>query len=87
LPPATITVAKREKVLAVPNQAVRREDGQRVAFIQEGDRFVPRPIKTGWKDKAYTEILGGLQEGERVVVGDVDNGRVQAKGSLPPGAK
>ena len=83
----TITVAKREKVLAVPNQAVRREDGQRVAFIQEGDRFVPRPIKTGWKDKAYTEILGGLQEGERVVVGDVDNGRVQAKGSLPPGAK
>ena len=44
----TITVAKRDKVLAIPNQAVRREDGHRVVFVQEGDRLVRRPVKTGW---------------------------------------
>ena len=83
----TITVAKRDKVLAVPNQAVRREDGQRVAFVQVGDQLVRRTIKIGWKDKTSTEVLGGLSEGDRVVVGEAENGKVQAKGALPPGAK
>lgn len=83
----TITVAKREKVLAVPNQAVRREDGDRVVFVQEGDRLVRRPVKTGWKDKTYTEVLSGLRDGQRVVVGDIENGKASAKGALPPGAK
>ncbi len=63
----TITVAKREQVLAIPNQAVRREDGDRVVFVQEGDRLVRRPVKTGWKDKTYTEVLSGLKDGDRVV--------------------
>jgi multidrug efflux pump subunit AcrA (membrane-fusion protein) len=83
----TITVARRENVLAVPNQAVRREDGDRVVFAQEGDRLVRRPVKTGWKDKTYTEVLSGLKEGERVVVGDSENGKAPTKGALPPGAK
>ena len=78
----TITVAKREKVLAVPNQTVRREDGDRVVFVQEGERLVRRPVKTGWKDKTYTEILSGLKEGERVVVGELENGKAPVKGTL-----
>jgi HlyD family secretion protein len=83
----TITVAKRDKVLAIPNPAVRREEGDRVVFVQEGDRLVRRAVKTGWKDKTYTEVLSGLSEGERVVVGELENGKVPAKGTLPPGAK
>jgi multidrug efflux pump subunit AcrA (membrane-fusion protein) len=83
----TITVAKREKVLAIPNQAVRREDGDRVVFVQEGDRLVRRPVNTGWKDKTYTEVLSGLKDGERVVVGEVESGKAPTKQTLPPGAK
>jgi multidrug efflux pump subunit AcrA (membrane-fusion protein) len=83
----TITVAKREKVLVIPNQAVRREDGDRVVFVQEGDRLVRRPVKTGWKDKTYTEVLSGLKDGERVAVGDIENGKAPTKGTLPSGAK
>jgi len=83
----TITVAKREKILAIPNQAVRREDGDRVVFVQEGDRLLRRPVKTGWKDKTYTEVLSGLKEGERVVVGELENGKAPVKGTLPPGVK
>jgi len=83
----TITVAKREKVITIPNQAVRREDGDRVVFVQEGDRLVRRPVKTGWKDKNFTEVLTGLKEGERVVVGELENAKAAANGALPPGAK
>ncbi len=83
----TITLARREQVLAVPNQTIRREDGDRVVFVREGDRLVRRPVKTGWKDKTHTEVLGGLKEGERVAVGEVGNGATPTKGSLPPGAK
>jgi multidrug efflux pump subunit AcrA (membrane-fusion protein) len=83
----TITVAKRENVLAIPNQAVRREDGDRVVFVQEGDRLVRRPVKTGWRDRTYTEVQSGLKEGERVVVGEIENGKAPSKGTLPPGAK
>jgi multidrug efflux pump subunit AcrA (membrane-fusion protein) len=84
----TITVAKREQVLAVPNQAVRREDGERVVFVPEDNRVARRPIKTGWKDKHYTEVLSGLKEGDRVIVGEVENAKVSpVKAGLPPGAK
>lgn len=83
----TITVAKREKVLAIPNQAVRREDGDRVVFVQEGDRLVRRSVKTGWKDKAYIEVLSGLKEGERVAVGEIEMGKAPAKQAVPPGSK
>jgi multidrug efflux pump subunit AcrA (membrane-fusion protein) len=83
----TITVAKRDKVLAIPNQAVRREEGDRVVFVQEGDRLARRAVKTGWKDKSYTEVLSGLREGDQVVAGELENGMVPAKGTLPPGAK
>ena len=83
----TITVAKRERVVAIPNQAVRREDGDRVVFLQEGDRLVRRAVKTGWKDKTYTEVLSGLREGERIVLGEVESGKAPTKANLPPGAK
>ena len=83
----TITVAKREKVLAVPNAAVRREDGERVALLQDGERFVRRPIKTGWKDKQFTEVLSGLKEGEQVVVGEVETGKGSSRETLLPGGK
>jgi len=64
----TIVVAERTRVLTVPNQALRRVDGQRVVYIQQGEQFVPRVITTGWRDKTYTEILSGLHEGERVLM-------------------
>jgi len=67
----TVVVAQRDQVLAIPNQAVRREDGDRVAYVLEAGRPLRRVIKTGWRDKTHTEILGGLREGDRVIVGEV----------------
>ena len=86
----TIAVATREDVLAVPNKAIRREDGAKVVYVMQDGSLERRAVKTGWKDSDYTEILSGLKEGESVLLGDVP-GRSPAQSagaqqSLPPGA-
>jgi macrolide-specific efflux system membrane fusion protein len=86
----TIAVATREDVLAVPNKAIRREDGAKVVYVMQDGSPERRAVKTGWKDSDYTEILSGLKEGEAVLLGDVP-GRSPAQSagaqqSLPPGA-
>jgi RND family efflux transporter MFP subunit len=86
----TIAVATREDVLAVPNKAIRREDGTKVVYVMQNGSPERRAVKTGWKDSDYTEILSGLEEGESVLLGDMP-GRSPAQSagvqqSLPPGA-
>jgi len=68
----TIFLEKRAGVLAVPNSAIQREEGQKFAYVIQDDQIVKRLIEVGWKDKQYTEILKGLTEGEKVAIGDVD---------------
>lgn len=68
----TIFLEKKTKVLAVPNNAIQRESGQKFVYVSQDERIFKRPVKVGWKDKRYTEILEGLTEGEEVVMGDVD---------------
>jgi HlyD family secretion protein len=83
----TITVARRERALTVPNGAVRREGSERFVLVPEGDRLVRRSVTTGWRDKSYTEVLSGMKESERVVVGELESGKATSVPALPPGAK
>jgi RND family efflux transporter MFP subunit len=86
----TINIATRSNVLAVPNKSIKREEGTKVVYVIESGKPVRRTIRTGWKDNDYTEIVSGLREGERVVVGDIPGpARGQsgaAQSNLPPGA-
>ena len=66
-----ISLQKKENVLTVPNGAIRREGGKKVVFVMQNNQPVKREVKTGWKDSSYTEVLSGLNEGERVVVGEI----------------
>jgi macrolide-specific efflux system membrane fusion protein len=66
-----ISLQKRENVLTVPNGAIRREGGKKVVFVLQNNQPIQREVKTGWKDSGYTEILSGLQEGERVILGGI----------------
>ncbi len=65
-----ISLQKRENVLAVPNGAIRREGGKKVVSIMQNNQLANREVKTGWKDSTYTEILSGLNEGDRVIIGE-----------------
>ncbi|HUL38288.1 MAG TPA: efflux RND transporter periplasmic adaptor subunit [Thermodesulfobacteriota bacterium] len=65
-----ISLQKRENVLTVPNSAIRREGGKKVVFVLQNNQPIQREVKTGWKDSSYTEVLSGLNGGERVIIGE-----------------
>ena len=65
-------IEKKENVLTVPNNAVQREEGQKYVYVSQNDKIIKKQVKVGWKDKRYTEILEGLIEGEKAVIGDLD---------------
>jgi HlyD family secretion protein len=60
-----IVLAKRENVLRVPTQVIL--DGTRV-IVLDGSTLVEREIETGISSWEFTEVVAGLDEGERVVL-------------------
>lgn len=62
-----IQIAERT-VLAIPARAVRREDGAPVAYVLDDGRPRPRPLKLGWRDGPWVEVVDGLRAGDRVLV-------------------
>jgi len=66
---ATLLLAKRENVLAVPSRAISREGGKKVVSVFSDGKAVSKAVKTGWKDSTYTEVVEGVQEGDLIVTG------------------
>jgi RND family efflux transporter MFP subunit len=64
--------------LTIPIQAVQHHDGKAsVLVVDQQNRVQPREIQTGLEDPTRVEVLSGLSEGERVIVGNF--------GSFQPG--
>jgi multidrug efflux pump subunit AcrA (membrane-fusion protein) len=62
-----ITVDRGE-FLCIPSEAIIEEGDRRVVYVaaKEGS-YVPRKIDTGVQGELYTQILGGLSDGDQVV--------------------
>jgi Cu(I)/Ag(I) efflux system membrane fusion protein len=54
-------------VVLVPSGAVIADGAQVRVIVGDGERFAPRPVRTGRSGGGMTEILAGLDGGERVV--------------------
>jgi macrolide-specific efflux system membrane fusion protein len=67
---ATISLSRREQIVAVPTRAIRREGAKRLVQVLEGGKPAAREIRTGAKDGTHTEVLGGLAEGDLVVLAE-----------------
>jgi len=64
-------VMQKKNVLAVPIQAVSREGNKAIAYCVNSDNHVEvRPITVGIETRSRIEVLSGLAEGDRVVVGN-----------------
>ncbi len=66
-----IITATREKVLTVPNQAIKKENNQNIIeYITDNKTYqtATKPVETGLRGNTYTEIISGLQEGEPVII-------------------
>ncbi|MFI8742165.1 efflux RND transporter periplasmic adaptor subunit [Pseudomonas sp. NPDC077405] len=63
-----IVVEALDVPLAVENRALQSFRDWSVVFIQVGDAYEIRPLELGRSDGTLTEVLGGLQAGDRYVV-------------------
>ncbi len=78
---AEIVTERRDNVLRVPTQAIR-QDGT-VLVLGRDDRLETRSLKTGLANWAFTEVTGGLNAGERVLL-SFDREDVQAGAQVTP---
>jgi len=66
-----LQVQNHPDALTVPIQAVQHESGKsQVLVLDQHNRVQPREIETGLEDPRRVEILSGLNEGDRVIVGN-----------------
>ena len=79
-----VILAVREKVVRVPSSALL--EGARVLVARADGRLEERSVKTGLANWEYTEVLEGLQAGERVVT-SLEREGVKAGASYTTDAK
>ncbi|MCC7463919.1 MAG: efflux RND transporter periplasmic adaptor subunit [Gammaproteobacteria bacterium] len=66
---ADIVLAQSPAPLTIRNEAIQVIDGQNSVFVEEAPgEFVPHPVRVGRSDGELTEVLGGLQAGQRYAV-------------------
>jgi multidrug efflux pump subunit AcrA (membrane-fusion protein) len=65
---ATVTVSKSTNVLSVPNLAITHSAGQAFVTVYASGQQVATPVDTGVVGDQYTEVVGGLNDGEQVVL-------------------
>jgi multidrug efflux pump subunit AcrA (membrane-fusion protein) len=63
-----IIVTNLPKVLSVPIQAVVRDKGQYVCFVKHGLKVIPSPVKTGFANDRFIEVISGLEDGDHVLL-------------------
>jgi len=94
-----VDVLLRPQTLLVPDGAVQNKYGKYTVFvIDEQNRVTERPVELGLRTDAEVEIVGGLQDGDKVaasnlaklrtgavVTADEDNSGVPGTGAGPQG--
>ncbi len=82
---AEVVIDRRDDVLRVPTQAIR-QDGSVLALGADGV-LANRPFKAGLANWAYTEVLSGLQAGDRVVTAFDSEAIVAGARAVPKAAR
>ncbi|MCB0033132.1 MAG: efflux RND transporter periplasmic adaptor subunit [Anaerolineales bacterium] len=76
---AQLVTANREDVLLVPNRAITadREAGTYAVQLIQGEEVVEQTITIGLRDGQYTQVTSGLNEGDQILIGDIDAPRIE----------
>lgn len=57
-----------EQVLSVPNNAIYKDSSGNYVYLLRDETRVRQSVTTGYKNNVYTEIVEGLEEGDRIYV-------------------
>ncbi|XXQ68281.1 efflux RND transporter periplasmic adaptor subunit [Neisseriaceae bacterium B1] len=69
----TIEIASADKVLTVPTVAIKTKDGKKMVRVLGADtQPQEREVQTGLKDSMNTEIKSGLNEGDKVIMSEMN---------------
>jgi len=69
----TVDLERHHNVLALPIHAVRREGNRAFVLCRNNGKTETRSINTGMRDDSNWEIVGGLNEGDEVLIGDANS--------------
>ncbi|MDW7746017.1 efflux RND transporter periplasmic adaptor subunit [Halomonas sp.] len=61
-------VWQAEEILQLPTGALFREPGQWTVFVVEDGRAISRRVEVGRRSGLVTQVVGGLEQGERVII-------------------
>lgn len=62
-----IAIGEFHVSLAITYDAIQTIEGKTVAFVQKGDKFEKRDLTLGRSDGVLTEVLSGMEPGDRYV--------------------
>lgn len=67
---ATINILSEsfENVIAIPNKAITHKEGDAYVYTLADGNPVEKKIKTGVKDKSFTQVISGLVENEKIIL-------------------
>lgn len=61
-------VTERGEFLSVPNEAIIEEGDRHVVYVEEQQgQFAPKEIQIGVQGELYTQVMGGVKDGDSVV--------------------
>ena len=61
-------VVEQGPFLSVPNEAIIEEADKHVVYVQQqAGQYLPREIQAGIQGELYTQVLGGVKDGDQVV--------------------
>lgn len=64
----SVVTARHDNVVRVPNLAVFEDRGERVVYVARDTVAARRTVQVGFADETHTEILSGIEPGDRVIV-------------------
>ncbi len=75
-----------KQALCIPVSALgdKQKDGKATVKVLAGELAETRTIRTGISDNVQIQVLDGLREGEKVIVGDSSNLPKTDSGAMPP---
>jgi len=73
-----ISTSGTRDALMIPSGAILEIKGEKIIFTQEGDAFRSKVIQAGIALNGMTEVLSGLQAGEKIVI----RGNIQLQAEL-----